>query len=69
MIWNFKNVGLSWCKEPEYVNVYDFPKDALGRAIPYNIDTEVLANSQTVLETSQPYFFKGFKGDKYVWVF
>jgi len=32
-----RRVGLSWCKEPEDVNVYDFPQDALGRAIPYGI--------------------------------
>ena len=37
LIGNFRNAGVSWCKEPEYVNVYDFPQDALGRAIPYGI--------------------------------
>jgi len=37
LIGNFKNTGLSWCKQPEFVSVYDFPQDALGRAIPYGI--------------------------------
>lgn len=37
LIGNFKNEGVSWCKEPEYVNVYDFLQDSLGRANPYGI--------------------------------
>ena len=37
LIGNFKNAGQRWCKEPEYVGVYDFPKDAVGRAVPYGI--------------------------------
>jgi len=37
LIGNFKNAGVTWCVEPEAVNLYDFPSDALGRATPYGI--------------------------------
>jgi hypothetical protein len=37
LIGNFKNVGRTWCREAEEVNVYDFPQDAVGQAIPYGI--------------------------------
>ena len=37
LVGNFKNAGLSWCREPERVNIHDFPKDALGCAVPYGI--------------------------------
>jgi hypothetical protein len=37
LIGNFKNPGRTWCREAEEVNVYDFPQDAEGRAIPYGI--------------------------------
>ena len=37
LIGNFKNAGRAWCQEPEYVNVHDFPQDAVGRAVPYGI--------------------------------
>ena len=37
LIGNFKNPGRTWCREAEEVNVYDFPQDALGQAIPYGI--------------------------------
>lgn len=37
LIGNFKNPGQAWCQEPEYVNVYDFPQDAIGRAVSYGI--------------------------------
>jgi hypothetical protein len=37
LIGNFKNPGQIWCQEPEVVNIYDFPQDAIGRAIPYGI--------------------------------
>ena len=37
LIGNFKNAGQAWCQGPEYVNVHDFPQDALGRAVPYGI--------------------------------
>jgi hypothetical protein len=37
LIGDFKNDGRAWCQQPEYVNVYDFRQDALGRAVPYGI--------------------------------
>ena len=37
LVGNFKNAGQSWCREPERVNIHDFPQDGLGRAVPYGI--------------------------------
>jgi hypothetical protein len=37
LIGNFKNAGATWSQQAEAVNVYDFPKDASGRAVPYGI--------------------------------
>lgn len=37
LIGNFRNQGRSWARQPEQVNVHDFPQDALGRAVPYGI--------------------------------
>jgi hypothetical protein len=37
LIGNFKNAGRIWCQTPEEVNVHDFRKDAVGRAVPYGI--------------------------------
>jgi hypothetical protein len=37
LIGNVKNVGRSWSREPEAVNVHDFLSEALGRAVPYGI--------------------------------
>lgn len=37
LIGDFKNSGQTWCKEPELVNVHDFPGDATERAVPYGI--------------------------------
>lgn len=37
LIGNFKNAGRTWCREAEAVNVYDFPQDAVGQAVPYGI--------------------------------
>ena len=37
LVGNFKNAGRSWGKQGEEVNVYDFPSDALARAVPYGI--------------------------------
>lgn len=37
LIGNFKNAGVSWCLQPEEVNMYDFPSDSEGRATPYGI--------------------------------
>lgn len=37
LIGDFKNSGRAYCREPENVNVYDFPSDAVGKGIPYGI--------------------------------
>lgn len=37
LIGNFASAGGRWCNEPDEVNVYDFPSDALYRATPYGI--------------------------------
>lgn len=37
LIGNFKNAGQAWSQEAEAVNVHDFLRDALGRAVPYGI--------------------------------
>jgi len=37
LIGNFKNRGRVWCREPEGVNVHDFRRNAVGRAVPYGI--------------------------------
>jgi Rhodopirellula transposase DDE domain len=37
LIGNFKQPGRIWGRQPESVNVHDFPNDALGRAVPYGI--------------------------------
>lgn len=37
LIGNFKNPGQIWCQEAEPVNVYDFRRDAIGRAVPYGL--------------------------------
>lgn len=37
LIGNFKNAGLSWCRDVENVNDHDFKLDAIGQAVPYGI--------------------------------
>lgn len=37
LIGNFKNAGQAWCRDPERVNVHDFPREAIGRVVPYGI--------------------------------
>ncbi len=37
LVGNFKNAGRVWCQEAEQVNVYDFPSQAVARAVPYGI--------------------------------
>ena len=37
LVGDFKNAGQAWRRQPEQVNVHDFPSDALGRAVPYGI--------------------------------
>ena len=37
LVGNFKNAGQIWCQTAEMVNDHDFPKDAVGRAVPYGL--------------------------------
>ena len=37
LVGNFKNAGRTWRREAREVNMYDFPSQALGRAIPYGV--------------------------------
>jgi hypothetical protein len=37
LIGTFKQAGCAWRREPVEVNMYDFPSDAEGKAIPYGI--------------------------------
>jgi Rhodopirellula transposase DDE domain len=37
LIGNFKTPGRAWGREPEKVDVHDFPQDAVGRAVPYGL--------------------------------
>jgi hypothetical protein len=37
LVGNFKNPGRSWRREPERVNVHDFPSDAIAKATAYGI--------------------------------
>jgi Rhodopirellula transposase DDE domain len=47
LIGNFKNAGQAWSQEAEVGNVHDFPQDALGRAVPYDL-YDLLHNRGTV---------------------
>jgi len=51
LIGNFKNAGQAWGREPEAVNVHDFPSDAQGRAVPYGV-YDVTHNRGTVYSGS-----------------
>lgn len=37
LIGNFKKAGQAGGLQPEYVNVHDFPQEAVGKAVPYGI--------------------------------
>ena len=41
LIGAFKNAGQTWCNEAELVNMHDFPSEAVGRAVPYGIYSEL----------------------------
>ena len=47
LIGNFKNAGRAWGQQPAYVNVHDFPQEALGKAVPYGI-YDLMHNRGTV---------------------
>lgn len=48
----FKNQGRTWSKTPIDVNVYDFPSDAVGVAIPYGIYDVSRGDGSVVVGTS-----------------
>lgn len=37
LIGPYKNAGRVWCPEPEEVAMYDFPTEAVGKAVPYGV--------------------------------
>ena len=37
LVGDFKNNGRIWCQQAEEVNLYDFPSDSKGKAVPYGI--------------------------------
>ncbi len=37
LVGNFKQAGRQWRQSPHAVNIYDFPSQAVGKAIPYGI--------------------------------
>ncbi len=37
LVGNFKNAGRAWRRQPRDVNMYDFPSEAKGKALPYGI--------------------------------
>ena len=37
LVGDFRNGGRAWGRQAEAVNVHDFPRDALGRAVPYGV--------------------------------
>jgi Rhodopirellula transposase DDE domain len=48
----FKNQGRTWSKAPVDVNIYDFPSDADGVAIPYGIYDVTRGDGSVVVGTS-----------------
>ncbi len=52
LIGNFKNTGRAWRRQPRDVNVYDFPSEADGKAIPYGIYDVGLNEGYVVVGTS-----------------
>lgn len=52
LVGQFKNQGRTWSKTPTDVNVYDFPSDADGVAIPYGIYDVTRGDGAIVVGTS-----------------
>jgi hypothetical protein len=52
LVGTFKNQGRTWSKAPIDVNVYDFPSDAEGVAIPYGIYDVTRGDGTVVVGTS-----------------
>lgn len=52
LVGTFKNQGRTWSRSPVNVNIYDFPSDAEGVAIPYGIYDVMRGDGTVVLGTS-----------------
>lgn len=52
LVGNFKNQGRTWSRSPVDVNIYDFPSDADGVAIPYGIYDVTRGDGTVVVGTS-----------------
>jgi hypothetical protein len=37
IVGDFENAGQAWGREPTAVNVHDYPRDAVGRPVPYGV--------------------------------
>ncbi len=47
LLGDFKNAGRIWCQEAEAVNAHDFPREGIGRAVPYGV-YDIAHNQATV---------------------
>lgn len=52
LVGTFKNQGRTWARSPVDVNIYDFPSDADGVAIPYGIYDVTRGDGTVVVGTS-----------------
>jgi len=52
LVGNFKNAGVTWCREAESVNTYDFLRDAQCRATPYALYDPVRNRGMVAVGTS-----------------
>ena len=52
LIGNFKNAGRAWRRQPRDVNMYDFPSEARGKALPYGIYDVTRNEGYVVVGTS-----------------
>ncbi len=52
LVGNFKNPGRAWRRRPRDVNMYDFPHEALGKALPYGIYDVTRNEGYVVVGTS-----------------
>jgi hypothetical protein len=52
LVGTFKNQGRTWSRSPVNVNIYDFPSDAEGVAIPYGIYDVTRGDGTVVVGTS-----------------
>ena len=52
LVGNFKNAGRTWRRKPWNVNMYDFPSEADGKALPYGIYDDALNEGFVVVGAS-----------------